>query len=105
MTDEPAEIFPDDISEKHRRLEKLHKDNVAIENDLVGRQIGVNPWVVLNMRFDLLLNAILDESDRYDFEIESAKKVHDILMEIQRQTANKKPSGLLLPNKAPLQIP
>lgn len=101
----PEEDAQEDIQAKHSQLEKLHKDNLAIEQDLASRQIGVQPWVLVNMRMDMLLNAILNESDRYDFEIESAKATHEILMEIQRQTAGKGRGGLLLPGKAPLQIP
>ena len=94
-----------DTQAKHKQLQKLHDDNVKIEEDLAKRQIGVNPWVILNMRLEMLLNAIFEDSDRYDFEIESAEKVHDILMEIQRQTVGKGPGGLALPKPSPLLLP
>jgi hypothetical protein len=96
--EEPIE----DIEAKRVRLEKLHRDNVAIENDLRKRNIGVQPWVLVNLRLDMILNVILDEESRYDFEIESAKHVHAILMKIQQDTVGKGP-GLLLPQQG-LQI-
>lgn len=95
----------EDLNTKHRQLEKLHKNNRIIEEDLAKRQVAVQPWILVNMRVDMLLNAILGDDDRYDFEIAYAKNVHDVLMEIERQTADKKPGGLLLPDKSPLQLP
>lgn len=99
--EQPADIFPDDIAGKHATLEKLVRNNVAIEQDLAKQRVGINPWIIVNMRIDMLLNVLLDEGARYDFEIESAKHVHAMLMQIQQEKAKQK---LVLPAKNPLQI-
>lgn len=89
---------------KRKRLEKLVAENVKIEADLIRQGFGIQPWVLVNMRIDMLLNAILDDDDRYEFEIESAKNVRSILMTIEQQTASKR-SGLALPKQSPLVLP
>lgn len=105
MPDLPEEEPVEETTQaKAKRLEKLVAENVKIETDLIRQNVGVQPWVLVNMRIDMLLNAILDDDERYDFEIESAKNVHAILMAIQQQTAAKR-GGLSLPKSAPLILP
>lgn len=102
MSDLPEEEpIAGDVEAKRRTLEKLFENNKAIEQDLLSRGFGIQPWVLVNMRIDMLLNAIMDETDRYDFEIQSAKNVHAILMRIQQDTAKQqgKQGGLYVPNK------
>ena len=82
--------IPEEVEDSKKRLEKLHRRNVELENDLRTRGVGVNPAVLFQMRLDLLMNMILSEEDRYEYEIQSAQHVHDILMHIQQETMSQK---------------
>lgn len=70
------------------QLEKIVDNNVAVEKDLIRQRVQPNPYVLVNMRLNLLLDRLLGNGDsnaRLAYEIESAKNVQNILMQIQQQ--------------------
>lgn len=89
------------------RLEKLVARNVAIEEDLIKRQVRPNPYIILSMRLDLVLEQLFPMTEeRLAFEIESARRVHDILMHIQQQVLEEQSKPKLLlpePNIGPVK--
>ena len=103
MSDLPEESVPAEVESRRKKLEKLVQTNAAIESDLIQRyKVSVQPWVIVNMRIDMLLNVILDETDRYEFEIEFAKNLQAVLRQIQ---AEKSKGGLTIPKQSPLLLP
>lgn len=104
MPDLPEEesVSPE-IESKRKKLEQLVQTNAAMESELIKRyQVTVQPWVIVNMRIDMLLNAILEDEDRYEFEIEFAKNLQAVLRQIQ---AEKSKGGLTIPKQSPLLLP
>jgi hypothetical protein len=86
------------------QLEKLHKNNTAMIQDLRKRKgIAPDPKILLQLRLEMLLDSVFEEAERYKFEIEFGKKLAEMLMVIDQQERGT--TGLVLPNKAPLQLP
>lgn len=103
MSDLPEESVPAEVESRRKKLEQLVQINAAIESDLIQRyKVSVQPWVIVNMRIDMLLNAILEEADRYEFEIEFAQNLQAVLRQIQ---AEKSKGGLTIPKQSPLLLP
>lgn len=99
----------EDLIAARKRLEKVYNENKSIEQDI--NKLGAAPRsdMVLLIKLDLLANWLLgDGVERYEFEIESQKRIGDLLRQIQQQVyedAQKK--KLLLPEphlQAPNQV-
>lgn len=86
MSDEPTQ---EEIDELNKVLQKQVKKNVELETSLIDQGFQPNPYVIAMMRLNLLLDAIFDVSTRMQYEIESAKRVESILMQIQQQAHEK----------------
>lgn len=102
MSEEQVE--DQELVELKAELDRLVQNNIAIEDGLIQNRVQPNPYVILAMRFDMLLNVILDEKSRYRYEIESAKQVNHILVQIREQV-KQQATGLVLPNQQGIQVP
>jgi hypothetical protein len=98
----PADTTEEDL---RHRLERIVKGNVAIEEDLIKQGVQPNPFIILSMRLDLLLDSIFQMGDRLTFEIESAKRVHDILMQIEQQVLDAKTRQKLILPEPTIGVP
>lgn len=108
MTEEAA-VVNEEYASQHEellaKLEKLAANNVAIEEDLIKQRVQPNPFVLLTMRLNLLLDTILgggESNARLAYEVEAAKRTHDILMHIQQQKLVEKATPkLIIPELRP----
>lgn len=87
-----------------KELQRKVKLNVQLEQDLI-HNYGVQPNgnIILSMRLDLLMAKLMTEEQRYEYEIESAEKVHQMLVTIAEEVKSKKEetdirNRLLLPD-------
>lgn len=107
MTEEAA-VANEEYASQHEellaKLEKLAANNVAIEQDLIRQRVQPNPYVIITMRLNLLLDRLLGDGEsnaRLAYEIESAKNIQAILMHIQQEKA--KESKLIIPELRPIK--
>lgn len=97
MSDEDEQVEQTTVQLK-ATLDKLVKQNIALEQSLIDQKIKPNPYVIGVMRLNLLLDILLTEEVRFQYEIESAKRIHEILMSIQQEVhANKDAAKLFVP--------
>lgn len=85
MSDE-TEQTPENVnlSKLRQKLESAVRNNIDIENGLIQKGVKPNPYIISALRMDLLLEMILTDEQRFDYEIESARRVHGILMQIHQ---------------------
>lgn len=98
------EAYERSHAELTAQLEKLANNNVAIEQDLIKQRVQPNPYVIITMRLNLLLDRLLGDGEsnaRLAYEIESAKNIQAILMHIQQEKA--KESKLIIPELRPIK--
>lgn len=93
----------ENIEHLKAQLDKLHTSNSAIIADLRTRhQVAPDPKILLQIRLEMLLDAMFDEEERYAFEIDYSKRVAEILQAIGQEQTKK---GLLIPSQTPLRLP
>jgi hypothetical protein len=100
QTEETTDAIDPEVKKLVTKLEKLVRNNVAIEQDLIKQRVQPNPFVILTMRLNLLLDLLMGQGEaRLKYEISSAEHVHSILMQIQQDTAKNK---LIIPELRPV---
>lgn len=99
----------EDLIQARKQLEKIFKENKAIEDDIMKMGAAPRPDVVLMIKLDLLAAYVLgDGLERYAFEIEFQRRIGDTLRQIQQQVyEDSQKRKLLLPDPtmaAPNQV-
>lgn len=101
MSDE-TELTPEneELSKARARLEKVVKDNRAIEQSLIEQGVAPKYEVIMMMKLDLLATFMLGSGvERFEYEIEAGMRIKDILMQIQQQVASARKPQLLVPDQ------
>lgn len=95
MSEEEVELT---LEQLQRKLEDSVKRNVALEGEL--RKLGVQPnhFVIINLRLNKLMEFLMDERQRFEYEIEVSDELTPILLQIEQEVlAERERQRLILP--------